>query len=72
MNTLFNTIFENEEASHYESGVYLCPRTYELQESNVELKLTIVNTVGFGDQVNKEERFVECTYFNTLDTEGGI
>ena len=32
--------------------------TYELQESNVRLKLTIVNTVGFGDQVNKEERYM--------------
>ncbi|KAK3558668.1 hypothetical protein QTP86_023214, partial [Hemibagrus guttatus] len=61
MNTLFNTIFENEEASHYESGVYLCPRTYELHESNVELKLTIVNTIGFGDQVNKEESYKPIT-----------
>lgn len=63
MNTLFNTVFENEEASHYQSGVFLRPRTYELQESNVELKLTIVSTMGFGDQVNKDERFVKCTHF---------
>ncbi|KAI4882958.1 hypothetical protein NFI96_015637 [Prochilodus magdalenae] len=56
MNTLFNTTFENEEASHYQNGVYLRPRTYDLQESNVHLKLTIVDTVGFGDQINKEER----------------
>ncbi|XP_016377822.1 septin-8-A-like [Sinocyclocheilus rhinocerous] len=55
MNTLFNTMFENEEASHYQNGVYLRPRTYDLQESNVHLKLTIVDTVGFGDQINKEE-----------------
>lgn len=56
MNTLFNTMFENEEASHYQNGVYLRPRTYDLQESNVHLKLTIVDTVGFGDQINKEDR----------------
>lgn len=56
MNTLFNTMFENEEASHYQNGVYLRPRTYDLQESNVNLKLTIVDTVGFGDQINKEDR----------------
>lgn len=56
MNTLFNTIFENEEVSHFQDGVYLRPRTYNLQESNVDLKLTIVDTAGFGDQVNKEER----------------
>lgn len=57
MNTLFNTTFENEEASHYESEVQLRPQTYDLQESNVNLKLTIVHTVGFGDQINKEERY---------------
>ncbi len=56
MNTLFNTTFENEETSHFQNGVYLRPRTYSLQESNVDLQLTIVDTVGFGDQVNKEER----------------
>lgn len=57
MNTLFNTTFENEEASHYETKVQLRPQTYDLQESNVSLKLTIVHTVGFGDQINKEERY---------------
>uniref|UniRef100_A0A665W5G1 Septin n=1 Tax=Echeneis naucrates TaxID=173247 RepID=A0A665W5G1_ECHNA len=57
MNTLFNTTFENEEASHYETEVHLRPLTYDLQESNVNLKLTIVHTVGFGDQINKEERY---------------
>uniref|UniRef100_A0A8C5NAH1 Septin n=1 Tax=Gouania willdenowi TaxID=441366 RepID=A0A8C5NAH1_GOUWI len=57
MNTLFNTMFENEEASHYQNGVYLRPRTYDLLESNVHLKLTIVDTVGFGDQINKDESY---------------
>lgn len=58
MNTLFNTIFETEEASHYEHIVRLRPQTYDLQESNVHLKLTIVDAVGFGDQINKDERQV--------------
>uniref|UniRef100_A0A8C5H7R1 Septin-8-A-like n=1 Tax=Gouania willdenowi TaxID=441366 RepID=A0A8C5H7R1_GOUWI len=57
MNTLFNTMFENEEASHYERDVQLRPETYELRESNVNLKLTVVQTVGFGDQINKEDSF---------------
>ncbi|KAM4554962.1 septin-8-A-like isoform 3-T3 [Odontesthes bonariensis] len=61
MNTLFNTTFENEEASHYEQEVKLRSQTYELQESNVNLKLTIVHTVGFGDQINKEESFKPIT-----------
>lgn len=57
MNTLFNTTFENEEASHYDTEVHLRPQTYDLQESNVNLKLTTVHTVGFGDQINREERY---------------
>ncbi|XP_078509219.1 septin-8 isoform X4 [Lissotriton helveticus] len=57
MNTLFNTTFETEEASHYENGVRLRPRTYDLQESSVNLKLTIVDTVGFGDQINKDDSY---------------
>ncbi|XP_066562077.1 septin-10 isoform X1 [Amia ocellicauda] len=56
MDTLFNTNFENFESSHFEPKVKLRAQTYDLQESNVRLKLTIVNTVGFGDQMNKQER----------------
>ncbi|TMS17211.1 Septin-8-A [Larimichthys crocea] len=40
-----------------ESKVQLRPQTYDLQESNVNLKLTVVHTVGFGDQINKEESY---------------
>lgn len=58
MDTLFNTNFENFESSHFEPKVKLRAQTYDLQESNVRLKLTIVNTVGFGDQMNKQERHV--------------
>uniref|UniRef100_A0A8C1NG97 Septin 8b n=1 Tax=Cyprinus carpio TaxID=7962 RepID=A0A8C1NG97_CYPCA len=46
MNTLFNTTFESEEASHFQNGVHLCHRTYSLQESNVDLQLTIVYKVN--------------------------
>ena len=56
MDTLFNTNFENFEASHFEPQVKLRAQTYDLQESNVRLRLTVVNTVGFGDQMNKQER----------------
>lgn len=57
IDTLFNTNFEDHESSHFYPHVRLKAQTYELQESNVRLKLTIVNTVGFGDQINKEERY---------------
>jgi septin 6/8/11 len=56
MDTLFNTKFEGEPATHTQPGVQLQSNTYDLQESNVGLKLTIVSTVGFGDQINKEDR----------------
>ena len=58
MNTLFNTNFESAESSHFEPKVKLSAKTYDLQEGNVRLKLTIVNTVGFGDQMNKQQRWV--------------
>lgn len=58
MDTIFNTKFESEPVSHSEPGVRLKARSYELQESNVRLKLTIVDTVGFGDQINKDDRYV--------------
>uniref|UniRef100_A0A9L0RZS8 Septin 10 n=1 Tax=Equus caballus TaxID=9796 RepID=A0A9L0RZS8_HORSE len=57
IDTLFNTNFEDHESSHFYPHVKLKAQTYELQESNVRLKLTIVNTVGFGDQINKEESY---------------
>ncbi|KAJ0070204.1 hypothetical protein NL108_002526 [Boleophthalmus pectinirostris] len=56
MDTLFNTNFENFESSHFEPQVKLRAQTYDLQESNV-LRLTVVNTVGFGDQMNKQESY---------------
>ncbi|KAG9333431.1 hypothetical protein JZ751_011630 [Albula glossodonta] len=65
MDTLFNTNFENFESSHFEPKVKLRAQTYDLQESNVRLKLTIVNTVGFGDQMNKQER-QDCSSFHSL------
>ncbi|XP_047736479.1 septin-2 isoform X2 [Hyalella azteca] len=57
MDTLFNTSFESTPATHSLPAVKLKSHTYELQESNVRLKLTIVDTVGYGDQVNKADSF---------------
>merc|ERR1711963_917832 len=43
MDSLFNTNFENQPQNH--------------REPNVKLKLTICDTVGYGDQVNKQDSF---------------
>jgi len=55
--SLFNTSFDSSAESHTEAGVRLKAHTYELQESNVNLKLTLVDTVGYGDQINKQDSF---------------
>ncbi|XP_022193802.1 septin-2 [Nilaparvata lugens] len=57
MDSLFNTSFESTPSPHNLPSVKLKAHTYELQESNVRLKLTIVDTVGYGDQINKEESY---------------
>ncbi|XP_043255975.1 septin-2 isoform X2 [Colletes gigas] len=57
MDSLFNTSFESTPSTHNLPSVKLKAHTYELQESNVRLKLTIVDTVGYGDQINKEDSF---------------
>ena len=44
--SLFNTTFDSAPESHTEAGVRLKAHTYELQESNVNLKLTLVDTVS--------------------------
>lgn len=57
MDTLFNTSFESAPSPHTLPNVKLKSHTYELQESSVRLKLTICDTVGYGDQINKDDSF---------------
>ncbi|OWK12506.1 SEPT8 [Cervus elaphus hippelaphus] len=65
MNTLFNTTFETEEASHHEECVRLRPQTYDLQESNVQLKLTIVDAF---ENYLQEELKIRRSLFDYHDT----
>lgn len=57
MDSLFNTTFDSSPSPHNLPAVNLKAKTYDLQEKNVNLKLTIVDTVGYGDQINKEDSF---------------
>lgn len=57
MDTLFNTNFESQPSPHTLPNVKLKAHTYELQEKAVRLKLTICDTVGYGDQINKDDSF---------------
>ncbi|XP_006889706.1 PREDICTED: septin-14-like [Elephantulus edwardii] len=54
IDTLFNTNSKEHKSSHFHSTVGLKIQAHELQEANVHLKLTVVKTVGYGDQINKE------------------
>ncbi|EHB04111.1 Septin-10 [Heterocephalus glaber] len=53
--TLFNTRPSGAQASHLCPAVGLRAETHELRESNGALTLTVVSTVGFGDQVDRED-----------------
>ena len=57
LDTLFNTNFDSSQSTHDLPGVKLRSHTYELQESNVRLKLTTVDTTGFGDQIDKTDSY---------------
>ncbi|XP_031193936.1 septin-14 [Mastomys coucha] len=57
INTLFNTNLKENKSSHFYSKVGLKVKTYELLERNIPLKLTVVKTVGYGDQINKEASY---------------
>ena len=54
MNTLFDTNFNLEPSSHHKLNVSLNAKTFELDEKGIRLKLTLIETAGFGDQINKE------------------
>ena len=55
MDTLFNTQFEWSPSTHFEPTVRLTKNSYDLQENDCRLKLSIIETVGFGDQIDKDD-----------------
>ncbi|UYV64251.1 SEPT6 [Cordylochernes scorpioides] len=63
MDSLFNTSLDSTPSQHTLPGVKLRSKSYELQESNVRLKMTLVDTVGYGDQLNREESFKAIVNF---------
>lgn len=65
MDTLFNTNFNLNPNSHNHQRVTLNSNTFELTETNINLKLTIIETCGYGDQINKENSHEEIlSYIN--------
>ncbi|XDA81725.1 hypothetical protein R6Z07M_011623 [Ovis aries] len=69
LDTLFNTKVEGEPATHTQPGVQLQSDTYDLQESNMGLKLPVVNMVGFRGQINKEDSYEPIVEFIEAQSE---
>ena len=57
MDTLFKSEFNSTPVTHSQNIVALSENTYRLKESNVQLRLTLVDTIGFGDQINKDNSY---------------
>lgn len=53
----------NAEIAHQEDGVRIKPVTVELDEDGVRISLTIVDTPGFGDQIDNELSFTEIASY---------
>ncbi|KAF2439745.1 Septin [Karstenula rhodostoma CBS 690.94] len=50
---------EDPNTAHVEEGVKISPVTVELDEEGTRISLTIVDTPGFGDQIDNEASFSE-------------
>ena len=57
LDSLFNTRLDSTPSTHENTRVFLRKNTYELFEREICLKLTVVETAGFGDQINKDESY---------------
>jgi len=58
MSTLFNSKnFDMEQQSHCSPQVTLKHSNYDLKESGVVLNLSVLETIGYGDQINKEDSY---------------
>jgi len=59
MATLFNSNnFDMEQQNHSKDRVSLKISEYELKESGVILNLSVLETVGYGDQINREDSYL--------------
>uniref|UniRef100_A0A183EUF9 Septin-type G domain-containing protein n=1 Tax=Gongylonema pulchrum TaxID=637853 RepID=A0A183EUF9_9BILA len=54
--SLFNMKLEFHPCNNELKTVELLSRTYDVVEGGIRLKLTIVETAGFGDQLDKDKR----------------
>ncbi|KAG0175258.1 hypothetical protein DFQ28_002118 [Apophysomyces sp. BC1034] len=58
-NVLAKKVCDNPEEAHNEEGITIKPVSVELDEDGVRISLTIVDTPGFGDNIDNERCFQE-------------
>ncbi|CAO3626023.1 unnamed protein product [Cunninghamella echinulata] len=58
-NVLAKKVCDNPEEAHNEEGITIKPVSVELDEDGIRISLTIVDTPGFGDNIDNEECFQE-------------
>ncbi|KAF8629217.1 hypothetical protein AX17_005801 [Amanita inopinata Kibby_2008] len=56
---LGHKVCDNSENAHLEEGIRIKPVTVELEEDGLRISLTIVDTPGFGDNINNQNAFQE-------------
>lgn len=56
---LVHKVFDTPENAHAEAGIRIKPVNVELEEEGVRIALTIVDTPGFGDDIDNEFAFQE-------------
>ncbi|KAI7688496.1 hypothetical protein SSS_05268 [Sarcoptes scabiei] len=59
LEALFNTKLQSEQAirSHNSNNVTVSTQQIELNEGSIKLKLSLIESKGFGDQINKTESY---------------
>ncbi|KAI8057094.1 Septin-domain-containing protein [Syncephalis plumigaleata] len=79
VNTLCRTqVLPPREPDTTVTGVRICPYSVELEEEDIKINLTIVDTPGFGDSIDNESGFkdilayVERQYDSILEEESRI
>ncbi|KAI4523853.1 Septin-domain-containing protein [Schizophyllum commune] len=60
---LAHKVIDAPENAHLEEGVRVKPVHVELEEDNVRISLTVVDTPGFGDNIDNELSFQEITNY---------
>jgi septin 6/8/11 len=78
MDTLFNTSFNLQPSTHNQEKCVLNSHSFHLCENDIRLKLTLIETCGYGDQINKQNsheeilKYIDSQFESYVQTELGL